>query len=105
MIVMILKSLRYYWRTHLAVMIGVFLAATVLTGALFVGDSVKGSLQRLVDERSGPVQYAMLGNDRFFSADLAAAVAETAKTQALPLLQVQGTVNDVGESTRVIGRS
>ena len=101
MIVMILKSLRYYWRTHLAVMIGVFLAATVLTGALFVGDSVKGSLQRLVDERSGPVQYAMLGNDRFFSADLAAAVAETAKTQALPLLQVQGTVNDVGESTRV----
>ena len=97
----ILKSLRHYWRTHLAVLIGVFLAATVLTGALFVGDSVRASLTQLVTERSGPVQSALLGNDRFFSQDLADSVAEAAQVQAVPLLQVHGTVSNETGSSRV----
>ena len=54
----ILKSLRHYWRTHLAVLAGVFVASTVLTGALFVGNSVKASLKQLIEERSGGIQAA-----------------------------------------------
>ena len=55
----ILKSLRHYWRTHLAVLAGVFVASTVLTGALFVGNSVKASLKQLIEERSGGIQAVL----------------------------------------------
>jgi hypothetical protein len=38
------KSLRYYWRTNLAVAAGVAVAVGVLGGALLVGASVRASL-------------------------------------------------------------
>ena len=38
----------YYWRTNLAVVLGVATAVAVLAGALLVGDSVRGSLRDLV---------------------------------------------------------
>lgn len=97
----ILRSLRYYWRTHLAVLLGAFLASTVLTGALFVGDSVQASLRRLVEERSGGLSAALLGNDRFFSQSLAEKVAADTGASVLPVIQVQGTVADETGSTRV----
>ena len=42
---MILRSLKYFWRIHLAVIAGAAVTTAVLTGALLVGDSVRGSLQ------------------------------------------------------------
>ncbi|MFT5192247.1 MAG: putative ABC transport system permease protein [Verrucomicrobiales bacterium] len=97
----ILRSLRHYWRTHLAVLAGVFVASTVLTGALFVGDSVKASLRLLIEERSGGINAALLGNDRFFSQALAAKVSEATQTTVLPVMQVLGTVADETGSVRV----
>ena len=44
---------RYYWRTNLAVVLGVATAVAVLAGALLVGDSVRGSLRDLVLQRLG----------------------------------------------------
>lgn len=98
---LIFKSLRYYWRTHLAVLAGVFVASTVLTGALFVGDSVKASLGRLIEERSGGINAALLGNDRFFSQALATRVAAATQATIVPVLQVQGTVaNETGTARK-----
>lgn len=97
----ILKSLRHYWRTHLAVLAGVFVASTVLTGALFVGNSVKASLKQLIEERSGGIQAVLLGNDRFFSQALATKVAASTKATILPVVQVQGTITDETSTTRV----
>jgi len=36
------RNLLYFWRGDLAVMLGVLVGGTVLTGALFVGDSPAG---------------------------------------------------------------
>src|SRR5213593_397312 len=47
------RSLRYYWRTNLAVIAGVAIAVAVLSGALVVGDSVRVSLRDLVLQRLG----------------------------------------------------
>ena len=44
---LISASLRYHWRTNLAVACGVAVGAAVLTGALLVGDSMRGSLRHL----------------------------------------------------------
>ena len=42
------RSLRHYWRTNLAVVLGVSIAVAVLSGALMVGVSVRASLRDLV---------------------------------------------------------
>ena len=50
---LVVAGLRHYWRTNLAVVLGVATAVAVLAGALLVGDSVRGSLRDLVLQRLG----------------------------------------------------
>ncbi|MCB0294884.1 MAG: hypothetical protein KDG51_06515, partial [Calditrichaeota bacterium] len=64
------KNLLYYWRINLAVVLGAAIAAAVLTGALLVGDSVRGSLRDMTLERLGDIDYALV-SERFFRAALA----------------------------------
>ena len=53
------RSLRHYWRGHVAVALGAAVAAAVLTGALLVGDSLRGSLRAAALERLGGVTHAV----------------------------------------------
>jgi hypothetical protein len=57
---LILSSLGYYWRTNVAVVLGVATAVAVLAGALLVGDSVRGSLHDLVLQRLGETDHVVL---------------------------------------------
>ena len=56
-----LPSLRHYWRSNVAVVLTAAVAASVLTGALMVGDSVRGSLRQLTLDRLGGIDHALLG--------------------------------------------
>jgi ABC-type lipoprotein release transport system permease subunit len=76
----LLRALRHYWRINLAVLLGAAVASTVLSGALLVGSSVRGSLQALVLERLGGIDAALVG-DRFFGADLAERVEAQLEAQ------------------------
>ncbi|MGA2616758.1 MAG: ABC transporter permease, partial [Thermoguttaceae bacterium] len=71
---MILRSLRYHWRMNLAVACGVGVGAAVLTGALLVGDSMRGSLRQLTLDRLGRIDEALVA-DRFFRQELAGELA------------------------------
>ncbi len=66
----IFRSLFYYWKQHLGILIATIIATAVLTGALIVGDSVKYSLLHLVELRLGNAQYVLATNDRFVSKEL-----------------------------------
>jgi ABC-type lipoprotein release transport system permease subunit len=50
---LIKRNLTHYWRTNLAVVLGVGAAVAVLAGALLVGDSVRASLRDLFLDRLG----------------------------------------------------
>ena len=65
-----LSTLRYFARSSLAVVIGVALATAVISGALIVGDSVRGSLETLSLQRLGGVDHVVRG-PRFFRQNLA----------------------------------
>lgn len=67
---LILRNLRHFRLANLAVVAGTLVATAVLTGALMVGDSVRGSLRDLSLRRLGPVDHA-LQSSRFFPQDLA----------------------------------
>lgn len=64
------RSLSYFWRIQLAVLLGAAVATAVLTGALLVGDSVRGSLRDLTLNRLGRIDYALI-SERFFREELA----------------------------------
>ncbi len=61
-------SLRHYRRIHIAVILGVAVATAVLTGALLVGDSVRGSLRDLTLERLGNIDTVLVAQHPFRAA-------------------------------------
>ena len=69
-----LRALRHYWRINLAVLFAAAVNSAVLTGALLVGDSVRGSLADLTLDRLGQIELAVVA-ERFFRAELADEVA------------------------------
>ncbi len=67
---LIWESLRFHWRVNLAVALGVMAGTAVLTGAFFVGDSVRGSLRDLAFHRLGAIDEALVA-PTFFRGELA----------------------------------
>ncbi|MFC1636629.1 FtsX-like permease family protein [Planctomycetota bacterium] len=93
------RSLAFYWRTNLGVLLTVIASTAILTGALVVGDSVRHSLRRMVTARLGSTQFALISQDRFFRAQLAGELADELETPAAALLYVRGLVSN-GDDTR-----
>lgn len=92
---LIFASLRHHWRTHSAVAIGVAVATAVLTGALLVGDSVRGSLRDLTLQRLGKIDQVLVGPGMFRAelADEIAAINNASTSPAiLPTMLLRGTL-------------
>lgn len=91
----ITASLRQYRRVHLAVAAGVAVATAVITGALLVGDSVRGSLRDLVLERLGNIDTVLVAEQPFraeLANDLASSI-EDKHAEIAPLLLIPGSVS------------
>ncbi|MBC7818962.1 MAG: FtsX-like permease family protein, partial [Planctomycetaceae bacterium] len=69
------RSLRHHARSHIAVAIGVVVAAMVIGGALIVGDSVRDSLRLLTHYRLNAVDHALVSH-RFFREDSVVALRQ-----------------------------
>ena len=65
-----IRSLLHYWRVNMAVALAGAVATAALTGALVVGDSMRGSLRALTLERLGDVEHVVL-SPRYFRQELA----------------------------------
>ncbi len=87
---LLLRNLLYHWRGNVPVMLGVLVGGTVLTGALLVGDSLRGSLRDRTLRRLGWVDQAMVV-PRFFRAVLAEEVQQAAGGRVSPALMLVGT--------------
>ncbi len=95
-----LRSAGFHWRANVPVLLGVAVGAAVLTGALLVGDSLRGSLRDRADRQLNGVDHAYVGT-RFVRQEVAANLPGT--TPALILQSaVRAGENRVGRAT-VIG--
>src|SRR5512145_2172688 len=92
------RNLRYYFRTRLAVVAGVAVAVGVLTGALLVGDSVRGSLRDLFLSRLGKTDQAVISSG-FFREEL----AEELLSGSAPLVAFEGMVTNERTGRRRAG--
>lgn len=104
---LVYRNLAYYWRTNLAVVLGVATAVAVLAGALLVGDSVRASLRDLFLFRAGKTDY-VISAAGFFRENLAddlqlhARFAE-AFSSACPLVVLEGFVTHEKSGRRAAG--
>lgn len=92
---LILQSARHYWKSHLGLLTGAFLASAILSGSLVVGDSVRASLRRAAEQRLGQVQTGLLGGDRWFTETLAR------QDGAAPVIIVNASVSEGSGQSRV----
>ncbi|MBL8829216.1 MAG: hypothetical protein JNM18_19695, partial [Planctomycetaceae bacterium] len=83
---LIRSSLSYHWRMNVAVALGVLAGTAVLTGALLVGDSVRGSLKHLALDGLGTIEQTLVV-DKFFRVELAKNVEP-----AVPAILLQSTL-------------
>ena len=99
------RSLNYFWRIQLAVLLGAAVATAVLTGALLVGDSVRGSLRDLTLDRLGRIDYALV-SERFFREELATDLSRKLEGEAqfhwetVPAILLNGTAVNAKSKAR-----
>jgi len=87
---LVLKSFRFYARSHVGTLMGVAVGAMVLVGALLVGESVRGSLHDMAAARLGRIELALPSNDRLFRAELASQLRAELGNDTAALLQLPG---------------
>ncbi|NNE28562.1 MAG: ABC transporter permease, partial [Saprospiraceae bacterium] len=92
----IFSSLSFFWRSNLAVMIGVAISTMVLTGTLIVGDSIRSSLEETTLLRLGETEFVFSGHDRYFRASLTEDLAERLDVKMAPFLQLNGIASTQG---------
>jgi putative ABC transport system permease protein len=95
---LIIASVFHHWRMNLAVACGVAVGTAVLTGALLVGDSMRGSLRHLALDRLGKIDEVLLA-DHFFRAQLAEELAkqDNAKkliASAVPVIMLRASMEN-----------
>ncbi|MCH8149084.1 MAG: ABC transporter permease, partial [Planctomycetes bacterium] len=98
------RSLGFHWRSHVATGLGVVVATATLTGALLVGDSMRGSLLDRAVEPLGRIDYALHGH-RFVTQSLVEAVNEDEAfqvkfTAAVPAIIVAGGASNPQSGAR-----
>jgi putative ABC transport system permease protein len=101
------RNLVYYWRTNIAVILGVAAAVAVLSGALLVGDSVRGSLRDLFLQRLGKTEQVLTASG-FFREQLSDEIKAQAGiargfTDSAPLIEIEGSISNEANKTRAGG--
>src|SRR3954452_20543423 len=91
-----LRNLAHHWRGNLAVLLGVAVGAAVLTGALFVGDSLRGSLRDRAERQLNGVVASWAG-PRLIHEEGAA----TLPGEVVPALMMQGSLTPEKGTGRV----
>jgi len=97
----IIRSIVHFRRQHLALFLSMTLSAAVLTGALIVGDSIRYSLNNMVDARLGNANFAITGGSRFLNTQTAAKLAKALNAPVAPMLMLRGIAINQESGTRV----
>ena len=65
------RNIIYYRYTHVWVILGVMISTAILVGALLIGDSVRYSLKRIVSNRLGNTEYAIVSRENLMRCSIA----------------------------------
>jgi len=100
---LITRSLVFFRRTHLAVLLATAVCTAVLVGALVVGDSVPYSLTRIAESRLGSSEYAIVSRTRTFRSRLADQLSLRLGVPVAPVLNISGLAVQSERGLRIGG--
>jgi len=98
---LIFRSISFYKKEHLLLLIGIVLSTAIITASLIIGDSVKRSLQTIVNQRLGNTKQIIIAQERFFSASLSHKIAKELKTQTTPILLMRAVASSDKTEERI----
>lgn len=87
---LILKSVWFYRKLNLTIILGIALSTAILVGALIIGDSVRYSLQQIAVQRLGQTALVITAGERLFGQQLANGLAEKSNVGTAALLRANG---------------
>src|SRR3954463_11162716 len=95
---LVASNLGYHARGNLAVLLGVAVGSAVLTGALLVGDSLRGSLRDRVERQLGGVDAgAVLPRPVRVTRDDSTHITDRLPGEVTPVLMVPGSLQAGGD--------
>lgn len=100
------KDLKYFWRINLAVILGAAVASAVLTGALLVGDSMRGSLKEQTLDRLGAVDDILVAPGFLreeLAGDLNTHPSLNGKAEITPVVMLSGNATHGKTRSRATG--
>lgn len=96
---LLLRSIWFYRRLNLTVILGVALSTAILLGAMIIGDSVRFSLQQLTYARLGRTSQVITAGERLFSKRLSSDISRNSGLKTTALLRSNGVgIIDGGKS-------
>ena len=90
MLKMITRSLIFYRKDAVYQVIIVMLLSAIITGSLLTGTSVRSSLRRTSDQKSGNTRIIVSSGQRFLSSTLADKISEKTGEKAVAILETEG---------------
>jgi ABC-type antimicrobial peptide transport system permease subunit len=95
------NNLVFYARKNLLLALGIAISGAVLTGALVVGDSVKYSLNQIVEQRLGGISHVLKAGDRYFTRELSDRVRDQLQIPVSSMLLQEGSATADGGQRRL----
>jgi len=90
MLKIITRSLIFYRKDAVYQVIIVLLLSAIITGSLLTGTSVRNSLRRTSDQKSGNARIIVSSGQRFFSSTLADKLLVRTGKRAVAILETEG---------------
>lgn len=90
------RTFRHYFANNLATSAGIAITTAIICGSLIIGDSLKNSLTRMVDDRLGNTTHTLTSGDRIFTQQLATRIGEASKAETAALLRTEAVASIQG---------
>ena len=87
---LIFRSIKFFRNLNSGVVLGLALSTAILIGALVVGDSVRYSLEQIVQQRLGKTSQVITAGERLFSKQLSTGISRQINTETTALLRSNG---------------
>lgn len=98
---LIIKSFWHYRRANITVAIGMAVSMAVITGALVIGDSVRGGLKNLVSARLGNCKISVSSGDRHMTDELADRLTAALDIPVAGVLKLDAAASAPGRQVRI----
>lgn len=101
LIKLVISSIIYYRKLNVVLVCGIAVTSTIITGSLLLGDSVRRSLLKIAQQRTGKVEWVLNTGSHFFNSSLTETLRKRLKTGVSSAIMLPGIATAHGGRRRI----